>query len=78
MLVHYAPTLSSWLQTRLARWGGDNKGGGCKRGWQRGDVGWGRLLTTYVAWALTDVLAANEVSKVGEMMMGVAVHHSQG
>ena len=26
----------------------------------------------YVAWALTDVLAANKVSEVGEMMMGVA------
>ena len=31
---------------------------------------------TYVAWALTDVLAANKVSEVGEMTMGVAAHHS--
>ena len=44
----------------------------------RGDDGWGWLLTTYVAWALTDVLAANKVSKVGEMTMGVAAHHIRG
>ena len=44
----------------------------------RGDDGWGWLLTTYVAQALTDVLAANEVSEVREMTMGVAAHHSQG
>ena len=32
----------------------------------------------YVAWVLTDILTANEVSEVGEITMGVATHHICG
>ena len=78
VLVHYARTPLSWLPTRLARWGRAMTMGVAANEVGRGNDGWGQLLTTYVARALTDILAANKVSKVGEMTMGVAAHHSQG
>ena len=32
----------------------------------RGDEGWGRLLTTYAAQALTDVLAGTRLARWGD------------